>query len=69
MRWRQLERLSCKELADKTKQGPELLTELKMLRFSLRVTRMGKIRNKYIRVTAQVEQFEHVWRRDGGYIR
>lgn len=40
-----------------------------MLRFSLRVTRMGKIRNKYIRVTAQVEQFEHVWRRDGGYIR
>ena len=33
------------------------VAELKMLRFSLRVTRMDKIRNEYIRGTAQMGQF------------
>ena len=33
------------------------VAELKMLRFSLRVTRMDKIRNEYIRGTAQVGRF------------
>ena len=52
----------------------------KMLRFSLGVTRMDKIRNEYIRGTAQVERFGekmrearlrwygHVLRKDDGYI-
>ena len=33
------------------------VAELKMLRFALRVTRMDKIRNEYIRGTAQVGRF------------
>ena len=56
------------------------VAELKMLRFSLGVTRMEKIRNEYIRGTAQVGQFGektrearlrwygHVLRKDDGYI-
>ena len=54
--------------------------ELKMLRFSLGVTRIDKIRNEYIRGTAQVGRFGektrearlrwygHVLRKDDGYI-
>ena len=57
------------------------MAELKMLRFSLGVTRMDRIRNEFIRGTAQVGQFRdkmrkarlrwfgHVQRRDAGYIR
>ena len=56
------------------------VAELKMLRFSLGVTRMDKIRNEYIRGTAQVGRFGektrearlrwygHVLRKDDGYI-
>ena len=56
------------------------VAELKMLRFSLGVTRMDKIRNEYIRWTAQVGRFGektrearlrwygHVLRKDDGYI-
>ena len=56
------------------------VAELKMLRFSLGVTRMDKIRNKYIRGTAQVGRFGektrearlrwygHLRRKDDGYI-
>ena len=56
------------------------VAELKMFRFSLRVTRMDKIRNDYIRGTAQVGRFGektrearlrwygHVLRKDDGYI-
>ena len=56
------------------------VAELKMLRFSLGVTRMEKIRNEYIRTTAQVGRFGektrearlrwygHVLRKDDGYI-
>ena len=54
--------------------------ELKMLRFSLRVTRMDKIRNEYIRGAAQMGRFGektqearlrwcgHVRRKDDGHI-
>ena len=56
------------------------VAELKMLRFSLGVTRMDRIRNEYIRRTAQVGRFGektrearlrwygHVLRKDDGYI-
>ncbi|KAF7662302.1 hypothetical protein LDENG_00238980 [Lucifuga dentata] len=55
------------------------VAELKMLRFSLGVTRMDKIKNEYIRGTAQVRRFGNkvrearlrcldVQRRDAGYI-
>ena len=56
------------------------VAELKMLRFSLGVTRMDKIRNAYIRGTAQVGKFGektrearlrwygHLRRKDDGYI-
>ena len=56
------------------------VAELKMLRFSLGVTRMDSIRNEYIRGTAQVGRFGektrearlrwygHVLRKDDGYI-
>ena len=56
------------------------VAELKMLRFSLGVTRMDTIRNEYIRGTAQVGRFGektrearlrwygHVLRKDDGYI-
>ena len=56
------------------------VAELKMLRFSLGVTRMDKIRNEYIRGTAQGEKFGektrearlrwygHLRRKDDGYI-
>ncbi|KAL7827652.1 hypothetical protein SRHO_G00333700 [Serrasalmus rhombeus] len=63
------------------KQEAELeVAEMKMLRFSLRVTRMDKIRNEQIRGTVKVEQFGdkarearlrwfgHVLRRNSGYI-
>ena len=54
------------------------VAELKMLRFSLGVTIMDKIRNEYIRGTAQVRKFGektrearlrrygHLWRKDDG---
>ena len=56
------------------------MAEVKMWRFSLGVTRMDKIRNEYIRGTAQVGKFGektrearlrwygHLWRKDDGYI-
>ena len=56
------------------------VAELKMLRFSLGVTKMDKIRNEYIRGTAQVGKFGektrearlgwygHLRRKDVGYI-
>ena len=56
------------------------VAELKMLRFSLGVTRMDKIRNEYSRGTAQVGRlgektrearlrwYGHVLRKDDGYI-
>lgn len=63
------------------RQEAELeVAELRMLRFSLGVTRMDRIRNEYIRGTAQVGRFGekarearlrwfgHVWRSDAEYI-
>ena len=45
-------------VAQTKRQEAEMkVAELKMLRFSLGVTRMDKIRNAYIRGTAQVERF------------
>ena len=55
------------------------VAELKMLRFSLGVTRMDKIRNEYMRGTAQVgrlggktrearpRRYGHLRRKDDGY--
>ena len=63
-----------------TKRQEMEVAELKMLRFSLGVTRMDKIRNEYIRGTAQVGKFGdktrearlrwygHLLRKDDGYI-
>ena len=64
-----------------SRQVAELeVAELKMLRFSLGVTRMDKIKNEYIRGSAHVEQlgqkvrdarlrwYGHVRRREVGYI-
>ena len=56
------------------------MADLKMLRFSLGVTRMDKIRNEYIRGTSQLGRvgektrqarlmwYGHVHRKDNGYI-
>jgi hypothetical protein len=68
-------------VALKKRQEAELETaEMKMLRFSLGVTRMDRIKNEYIRGTAHVERFGdkarearlrwfgHVHRRDSKYI-
>ena len=41
----------------KRQEAEKEVAELKMSRFSLRVTRMDKIRNEYIRGTAQVGKF------------
>ncbi|KAI5613467.1 hypothetical protein C0J50_11355 [Silurus asotus] len=85
-RWRYvLERrgmkVSRKTVALSKRQDVELkVAELKMLRFSLGVTRMDKIRNEFIRGTAHVgcfgdkvrearlRRFGHVQRRDMNYI-
>ena len=65
---------------DEKTGGGDVVAELKMLRFSLGVTRMDKIRNEYIRGTAQVGKFGdktrearpiwygHLRRKDDGYI-
>ena len=42
---------------EKRQEAEMEVAELKMLRFSLGVTRMDKIRNEYIRGTAQVGKF------------
>ena len=67
-------------LETKRQEAEMEVAELKMLRFSLGVTRMDKIRNEYIRGTAQVGRFGektregrlrlygHVMRKDDGYI-
>ena len=68
-------------LALRKRQETELeVAEMKMLRFSLGVTRMDRIRNEYIRGTAHVRcfgekvrearlrWFGHVQRRDSEYI-
>ena len=64
---------------DKRQETEVEVAELKMLRFSLGVTRMEKIRNEHVRGTAQVGHvsdkvreerlrwFGHVQRRDMGY--
>ncbi|KAL7870356.1 hypothetical protein SRHO_G00078530 [Serrasalmus rhombeus] len=70
-----------KKKAAKKKQEAELeVAEMKMLRFSLGVTRLDKIRNEQIRRTVKMEQFGdkarearlrwfgHVLRRNSGYI-
>ena len=47
------------------RQEAELeVAELKMLRFSLGVTRMDRIRNEYVRGTVQVGQFSHIAREE-----
>ena len=63
------------------KQVEEMeVTEMKMLRFAIRVTRKDKIRNEYTRGTVKVERlgmkmregrlrwYEHVMRRDQEYV-
>ena len=65
-------------VALKKRQEAEMeVAELKMLRFSLGVTRMDKIRNEYIRGTAQFGEktrearlrwYGHLRRKDDGYI-
>ena len=64
----------------KRREAEMEVAELKMLRFSLGVTRMDKIRNEYSRETAQVGRFGektrearlswygYVRRKDDGYI-
>ena len=64
----------------KRREAEMEVAELKMLRFSLGVTRIDKIRNEYIRGTAQVGTFGektreamlrwygHLRRKDDGYI-
>lgn len=49
----------CLETVALTKRQKAKLevAKLKMLRFSLSVTRIAKIRNEFIRQTAQVEPF------------
>ena len=42
---------------DKKQEAEMEVAELKMIRFSLGVTRMDTIRNEYIRGTAQVGRF------------
>ena len=68
------------EALTKRQEAEMEVAELKMLRFSLGVTRMDKIRNEYIRGTAQVGKFGektrearlrwygHLRRKDDGYI-
>ena len=47
------------------KQVKEMeVSEMKMLRFAMRVTRKDKIRNEYIRGTVKVEQFGMKMRED-----
>ena len=47
------------------RQEAELeVAELKMLRFSLGVTRMDTIRNEHVRGTVQVGQFSHIVREE-----
>ena len=64
------------------KQMEEMeVVEMKLLRFSMGVTRKGKIRNEYIRITVKVERlgmkmregrlrwYGHVMRLDQEYVR
>ena len=70
-----------KTVAVTKKQAEEMeVTEMKMFRFAMGVTRKDKIRNEYIRGTVKVEQlgmkmregrlrwYGHVMRRDQEYV-